>query len=136
MGVFPRYQNPCKHVQSFPTESYLMVSRFSPRCTSPRCSSSSPLRAPVWTLFLLCLRSQLEYTAHKMQLWLVPFKTTGTDTFVKHNTYTRPSGHGVQTCLYLRDEFPFLTPKSFFAVFRICISIQRLGKCGSLYTYF
>lgn len=106
--MFPRYQCPRKHVQSFPAESYLMLSFM---CTGPRRSSASPLRAPVWTLVLLCLRYQLEYTAHKMQLWLVPFKTTGTDTFVKHNMCTGASGHGVQTCLYPRDESPFLTPK-------------------------
>lgn len=46
-----------------------------------------------------------------MQLWLVPFKATGTDAFVKKNTDTRASGYEVQTYLYPRNEFPFLTPK-------------------------
>lgn len=119
-GVFPRYQSPCKHVQSCPTESHLMLSRFHPRRTGPRCSSASPLRTPVQTLFLPCLRYKLEYTAHKMQLWPVSFKTTGTDTFVNYNTDTRTLGQGVETCLY-----PFLnSPKS---------DTQRLGNYGSLY---
>lgn len=52
----------------------VMLSVFTHRAkgplTGPRCSSVSPLRVPVSILFLLCLRYQLEHTAHPMELLL------------------------------------------------------------------
>lgn len=54
------------------------------------------------------LRSYPEYTAYKMQLWTVAFKTTGIDIFVMNNR--RASGHGVHTCLYARGDFAVTLP--------------------------